>query len=63
MAKRSKLFLAAILLVALPACGPGDEGSGGGMIPSAQASENNPQPLWPAPAADADPGGQVHEYY
>jgi hypothetical protein len=62
MAKRSKLLLAAILLVALPACSPTDERSGGGMIPSAQASEST-QPLWPAPGADADPGGQVHEYY
>jgi uncharacterized lipoprotein len=63
MATRSKLILTAIFLVALAACSRSDEpSSGGGMIPSAQASET-PQPLWPAPGADADPGGQVHEYY
>ena len=62
MAKRSKLLLAAILLVALPACSPTDERSGGGVIPSAQAGEGA-QPLYPALAADAAPDGQVHEYY
>jgi uncharacterized lipoprotein len=62
MAKRSKLVLTAIFLVALAACSRSDEPSSRGMIPSAQASES-PQPLWPAPGADADPGGQVHEYY
>ena len=62
MAKRSKLLLAAILLVALPACGPSDETSSGGMISSAQAGESV-QPLYPALSADAEPGGHVHEYY
>jgi hypothetical protein len=62
MATRSKLILTALLLAALAACSRSDEPSSGGMIPSAQASDS-PQPLWPAPGADADPGGQVHEYY
>jgi uncharacterized lipoprotein len=62
MATRSKLILTAIFLVALAACSRSDEPNRTGMISSAQASES-PQPLWPAPGADADPGGQVHEYY
>ena len=62
MATRSKLILTAIFLVALAACSRSDERSSSSMIPSAQASESS-QPLWPAPGADADPGGQVHEYY
>ena len=62
MSKRSKLLLAAILLVWLAACSPSDETSSGGMISSAQAGES-PQPLYPALAADAEPGGHVHEYY
>lgn len=62
MATRSKLILTTLFLVALAACSRTDEPSSSGMIPSAQASESQ-QPLWPAPGADADPGGQVHEYY
>ena len=62
MATRSKLILTAIFLLALAACSRSDEPHRTGMISSAQASES-PQPLLPAPGADADPGGQVHEYY
>ena len=62
MAKRSKLLLAAILLVWLAACSPSDEINSSGIIPSAQAGESA-RALYPDLAADAEPGGQVHEYY
>ena len=61
MATRSKLLLAAMLLVSLAACSPSDEVNSSSIIPSAQAGES-PRALYPELAADAEPGGQVHEY-
>lgn len=62
MATRSKLLLAAMLLVSLAACSPSDQVNSSGMMPSAQAGESAPA-LYPLLAADAEPDGQVHEYY
>jgi hypothetical protein len=62
MTTRSKLLLAAMLLVWLAACGPSDEVNSSSIIPSAQAGEST-RAIYPELAADAEPGGQVHEYY
>ena len=56
MAMRSKLLLAALFLVLLPACTPSDD-----VIPSAQAAATAPA-LYPPLSADAE-DGNVHEYY
>jgi hypothetical protein len=62
MATRIKLLLAAMFLVSLAACSEADQVNSSGMIPSAQAGEGA-RALYPTLAADAEPGGQVHEYY
>ena len=62
MAKRSRLLLATMFLLSAAACTSSEELNGGGVIPSAQASDAA-RSLYPALAADAETDGHVYEYH
>jgi hypothetical protein len=53
MATRSKVLLATMFVLALTACSASEEFNGGGVIPSAQASDAA-RSLYPPLAADAE---------